>query len=445
MKHKRWIAFLLIAGMTLTLICSCKTKEEEDFSAQVGEFVENEAPEEKEEEPSEKEEKEPEKEEPEREEEKQPSEEEKKEEPSTEEKEEEPTPSEEEKKEGKVPSEESDPDPAPVTKETSGTPITIMVQNLKTSGSQTADYQGQRTDTLGRTGQANELYSRARRFRENVKRVDPDVILGCEGKTGWVKWFEEEAYFKSNYTLVYNWVSGVKEGVDNDSCTLVLFKTDQYELLDSGIFWYAEDPTKPGSFVEGGKHGCTWAKLKDKTTDAEFYALAIHIPNNSYEGGDSGFKCMEVLNTFIDGLPAGSYAFAGGDYNIGYRDAVYEGSVEFDKMFDLKDQALNMKADGLSEIGGNKGSVNTDYEKDKYGGIYGTPPVVSDPGDTQKIDHLMAKPNVNLAIDYWGYDYTTVSIPAENVVEGYVSDHYALVAKVRIGTDADYSQYQERA
>ena len=432
---KKWIALVLVLSLTLTLFSGCKNAKEEDFSAVADGKVENSTPDQ---------EKEPEKENSLSEPEEEPSSPKEETEPSEEKKptEDEKEPEKESETPQETPAEKEEDASSPVTKEFSGTPITFLVQNLKTSGAQTADYQGQRTDTLGRTGQANELYSRARRFRENVKRVDPDVILGCEGKSGWVKWFEEEPFFHDNYTLVYNWVSGVKEGVDNDSCTLVLFKKAKYQLLDSGIFWYNDDTSKPGSFIDGKHHGCTWAKLKDKSTGAEFYALGIHIPNNSYEGGDSGFKCMEVLNAFIDKLPKGSYAFAGGDYNIGYRDAVYMGSVEFDRMYDLKDQALNMQKDGLAEIGGNKGSVNQEYEKEKYGGIYGTPPIIEDPGNTQKIDHLMAKPNPNLAIDFWGYDYTHVAVPAENVVDGYVSDHYALVAKVRIGTDVDYSQYQ---
>lgn len=430
---KKQIALFLIFCLLLSALWGCKKAEKEDFSAETDALIGAETTPEKEEEP----EKEPQKEE-----EKAPTSEDR--EPAPEkEAEEKPSdlPSEKEEDE-KEPSKEENKAPDAVTKESSGTAVTIMVQNLKTSGHQTPWTQGQRTDSLGRSGQANELYSRARRFRENVKRVQPDVILGCEGKTGWIDWFEKDAYFSSHYTLVYEWVSGVKEGIDNDSCTPVLFKTAKYELLDSGMFWYNENTTKPGCFIEGKFSGCSWAKLKDKESGAEFYALPIHIPNNSYEGGDSGFRCMEVLNSFIEKLPEGSYAFAGGDYNIKYRDPVYMGSVEFDRMFDLKDQALNMKADGLAEIGGNSGSVNTLYEKEVYGGIYGTPPIIEAPQNTQAIDHLMAKPNPHLAIDYWGYDYTHVGLGAENVADGYVSDHYALVAKVRIGTTADYSQYQ---
>ncbi len=444
MKMKRWIALLLIAAMTLVMVCSCKTNTgTEHDEAAIGEFVEQEETDNGdinskpggsseddddkklgEDEPSdEKDEPADEKDEP----------SDEKDEPSDEKDE----PSDEKDE----PSDEQGGDVKPVEKETSGTPVTVMVQNLKTTGNQKG-IAGEREDTLGRKGQANESYQRMRRFRENVKRVDPDVILTCEGTPAWLDWLQNETYFKGTYTCLYQYRS--PQGAEIDQGTPLLFKTDKYELVESGHFWHSATPDKEYSFcwdIED-RRVCTWAKLKDKKTGSEFYAYTCHINNNSHSGGTNGIQTMELYQQVLSKLPKGSYAFVGGDYNISYRDAVYEMSMNWDEMIDLKDQALNMQEHGLTEIGGNKGSVNQDYEKDKYGGLYGTPPIVADPGDTQKIDHLMAKPNPNMAVDFWGYDYTTTALESEGVVEGYVSDHYALVVKMRIDTNADYSQYQ---
>ncbi|MBQ8600676.1 MAG: hypothetical protein IJ407_04770 [Clostridia bacterium] len=331
-------------------------------------------------------------------------------------------------------------DPAPVTKESSGTAITFMVQNLKTSGNQKG-VQGERTDTLERTGQANEVYSRSRRFRENVKRVDPDVILTCEGTPAWIDWFETDSYFSSNYTLLYMYRA--PEGFEINQATPLLYKTNKYTVVESGHFWHSETPKKQSlCYDTEGYRVATWALLKDNKTGDEFYAYTCHIDNNSYDGGTAGISTMEQYQTMLSQLPEDSFAFVGGDYNISYQDAIYEMTMDWERMIDLKDQALNMKEDGLAEIGGNSGSVNTDYEKDKYGGLYGTPPIQDAPNGSSALDHLMAKPNANMAVDYWGYDYTTTALPEENVAEGYVSDHYAVVVKVRINTTADYSQYQ---
>ncbi len=341
--------------------------------------------------------------------------------------------------------EEGTDEPTPITKEESGVPLTIMVQNLRTAGTQNANTQGQRTDTLGRTGQANELYSRARRFRENVKRVDPDVILGCEGTIGWIQWFQSNDYFKKNYDLVYHWADGGKAPVGNDGSKPILYKKARFTLLDQGVFWYSETPTHPSFFTSGeAMKNCTWAKLKEKESGEVFYAYAIHIRNDAHleDSAGTGWKSLDLLIKTAENLPKGSYAFFGGDYNIRYRDDVYQMCMNFDVMLDLKDQALNMAKDGLSEIGGNSGSVCPEYEREATGGNYGTPKIIAAPR-SQLIDHLMAKTNPRMAVDYWGYDYTTTAVPEENVVEGYVSDHYALVVKLRIATDVDYSRYQD--
>ena len=58
------------------------------------------------------------------------------------------------------------------------------------------------------------------------------------------------------------------------------------------------------------------------------------------------------------------------------------------------------------------------------------------------IDHLMAKPNPHLAVDYWGLNWKGYEALDEQVKFGYISDHYGVVVKVRLNTNADYSQYQ---
>ena len=451
MKMKRWIALLLIAAMTLMMVCSCKTKTgNEDDEATIGEFVEQEETDNGDinSKPG----------------------------SSSDDDDDNGTDGTDDTDngtddthygtddtdngtddtdsgsddtdngtddtdDGSDDTDSGSDDPAPVEKESSGTAVTIMVQNLKTTGNQKG-IQGEREDTLGRKGQANESYQRMRRFRENVKRVDPDVILTCEGTPAWLDWLQNETYFKTTYTCLYHYRS--PEGAEIDQGTPLLFKTDKYELVDSGHFWHSATPDKEYSlcFDIEDRRVCTWAKLRDKSTGAEFYAYTCHINNNSNSGGTNGLQTMELYQEVLSKLPEGSYAFVGGDYNISYRDAVYAMSMDWDRMIDLKDMALNMQEDGLTEIGGNNGSVNQDYEKDKYGGLYGTPPIVDNPGNTQMIDHLMAKPSANMAVDFWGYDYTTTALEEEGVVEGYVSDHYALVVKVRIDTKADYSQYQ---
>ena len=112
--------------------------------------------------------------------------------------------------------------------------------------------------------------------------------------------------------------------------------------------------------------------------------------------------------------------------------------MEWDKMIDLRDMALNMQEDGLTEVGNTNGSLCTTYETGETQDYHDE----DTKHGTRSIDHLMAKPNPHMAVDFWGINWEGYEVPEEKVKFGYVSDHYGLVVKVRIGTTADYSQYQ---
>ncbi|MBQ8599815.1 MAG: hypothetical protein IJ407_00330 [Clostridia bacterium] len=443
---KRWLVLLLILSLTLALFCGCKTKNEEDFTAEVDSFVEQDEddtenkdidrePTDGDEEPADT---------------KDPVSENQataddKKEPTDDTKEpidENQVPANDNKEpadDTKEPADGNDGEATPVTKETSGTPVTFLIQNLKTSGTQKGVY-GERG------GYSNTLYNRSRRLRAEIQDTEADVVLGCEGKTGWIDFFETDPYISENYGLVYKWCESTAHGAAgttnfNDNATPILYRKSRFELADSGYFWYGDTPDEPSlPFGDATSHFriCSWAKLRDKQSGEEFYAYAIHIHDTTHLGGDTGIKSMGQLISTIDKLPEGSYAFLGGDYNIAYRSATYYASMEWDKMIDLQDMALNMKDDGLTEIGNTGCSLCSTWETGETQDYHD----VDTSHNARHIDHLMAKPNPHMAVDYWSINWEGYEVPEEQVKFGYVSDHYGVVVKVRIGTDADYSQYQ---
>ncbi len=418
---KRWVVMILILSMTLALFCGCKIENPDDFTAETdkeigfetpedepGDQPEDESADQPEEEPSDRPADEPEAgpiDEP-------------VEEPSDQ-------PADELSKEP------AGDEPAAVTKETSGTPITFLVQNLKVGGNQvgTIDERG---------GFSNNLYRRARRFREEVKDVDADVVLTCEGTPGWITFFESDPYLSENYDFVYQWrapdgFAAFPEG------TPLLYKSAKYTLVESGHFWHSKTPNRQSICYDTDNYRiCTWVKLKDNATGAEFYAYTCHIDNNSYEGGTAGVSTMEQYQTMLSKLPEDAFAFVGGDYNITYRDPIYEMTMDWEKMFDLQDMALNMKDDGLAEVGNTGCSLCSTWETGAARDYHDEDTKFT----ARHIDHLMAKPNPHLAVDYWNINWKGYESPEEQVKFGYISDHYGLVVKVRIGTKADYSQYQ---
>lgn len=307
--------------------------------------------------------------------------------------------------------------------DTSGVPITILVQNLKHSGTSL----GSKNDGTG-----NNIYNRIRRFKTMVDKYDPDIILGQEARVGWTEAFKSDLFCQT-YEMFFRERGPV--GVPgSDEGTTLQYKKSKFKLLDNGFFWLSETPKVPSRFFDDeGEYGriVAWAKLKDKASGVEFYCYSNHFGF----GKEGPLKAQEQLNETFAALPEGSYAFVGGDWNVEYRDDDYMMMMDWDRLIDLRDMSMNLKADGYAiTFGGMYGSTS--------GGKFDREEPDPTPGNKHQIDYLMAKPNPHMAVDYYGFDYTPYTYPADDIKEGYISDHYGLVVKLRLDTDADYSSYQ---
>ena len=417
MRLQKWITLLLIITMTLTLLCSCKSTEDEEASAVVDEWVgvkdtdsQEEQESEKEETPQEDESEEIESEE-ETPEESDPEEETPKEDAPKEE-----NPKEEEVGEEEIPEETDQP---AVKKESSGTSITFIIQNLYHGGSSF----GEKGDGTG-----NNLYNRTRRFKSMVETHDADVILTQEARRGWVAAFEDEALFANTYEMLYLYRSE-----DSQEATPLLYKKDKYTLLESGHFWLSETPnvSSPSYADDEGARISTWVHLQDKNTGAKFYAYSTHFGF----AADGPIRSQAQYIDLFNNMKKNEYAFVGGDWNVAYRDADYHGMMEWDSIIDLRDMAMNLYEDGLCELGGMMYSGNAGYNDETNN----MPHLAS---NGTQIDYLMMKPHPNVGLDYYGFDYNIYDYAADGVQKGNISDHFGVVVKLRIGTDADYSQYQ---
>ncbi len=433
---KRWIAMLLIAALTLALFCGCKTEEPEYFIAETDDLIsaetapENKEPEKEEEEAPSSETKEP---EPEKEEEKPEEEEPKEEEPPAEE---------------EAPQEETPSAPQAVEKETSGVAITFLVQNLKDSYKQRAFPNEQERGS-------NSLYRRAHRFSAQAKAQDPDVILCNEANAGWIEFLNNDQYLKSNYEMVYKYDEAGVNGCgyttvfgyetrlftndNNDMSSPILYKRSRFELMDSGHFWYSETPDRASNYEKDMAEYfqiCTWVQLKEKSSGEVLFAYSSRIENQGSYVEAVPTKSLNQLFDTAGQHSDSAYVFMGGTFNVDYRDSVYSACVDHKRAIDLKDMALNMKAVGIAKVENTGGTVCIAYEDGDSENFHPENSRFS----SMQLDHLMAKPHPHMAVDYWGVDRNRYK--NNDVNAGYISDHYGLVVKVRIGTKADYSQYQ---
>ncbi len=444
MTMKRWLCFLLIAVLSLGMLSGCKGAEEEDFGVADSIVEGDESTDPKDDKDPEDEKDDPKDEDPKEED---PKDEDPKEDEPKEENPKDEDPKDEDPKE-EDPKEETPADPnegeedlPPITKENSGVAITILTQNLRTSGTQ-------RGEKAERGSGDHNLWHRFRRLKSQVREWEPDVIMTQEGMSGHVNLLTTDPYFDQVYDIVWkNRGPNNDDSIVDDQSVPVLYKTSRFTLVDSGHFWLSETPHIPSigyGATEEYARITTWVRLKDKATGVELYAYSAHFAVTE----TFHIRAMEQFMNAFDKLKKGTYAFVAGDFNIRYKSFEYDSMLEWDRIIDLKDMALNMQADGLAQVEGDTGTVHSRY--DKNGKVQDEwaegEPDVEPFGDLRQIDHIFAKPDPHMAVDYWSVIYKQYGYDEgeEFVKNGYLSDHYGVVCKVRVDTQVDYSRYQHQ-
>ncbi len=441
MKYLRWISLMLVFVMVLTCVAGCKGAEEEEFGvtdSQIGSTDSGKDPsDEKEDDPQKpttpdknddpKEDQNPET--PEDPEEpkdpEDPKEPDEKDEPKDPQKPDNSQPEDPQKPDD---SEEDDPDEwKTMEKESSGVPITFMMQNIFHGGNDTIETSS--TDQY-------KLGNRMARWRSMVKANDPDIIFVQESRTGQIDFFDKDPYMSQVYDFTYHYRMESKAEAGGLQAEPVLYKTSKFKKLDEGYFWLSETPTIPSvSFDSTAQTGhiCNWVKLQEKSSGIVMYAYCVHI--DPY-GKSCPHRSMELYYEKAALAKEDEYVFFGGDFNQIYRNDYYNMMMDdWTKVFDFRDMAMYLYKDGLCELGGMGSSKNDAWKNE-------TVPQAN--GDGGQIDYLMGKPMPHMTIDYYGFDYAVYNDTAAGVPDGHISDHWGLVVKMRLDTDPDYSQYQRK-
>ena len=291
----------------------------------------------------------------------------------------------------------------------SGTPITFLTQNIRTGSSLTG---------VG-DGEENTIGIRRYRFKALVEKYDPDVICTQEVTPLWITQFES---LLTDYDMVYKMRSDASK-----EATPVHWKKDKYTLEDSGHFWLSPTPN-----VESSCYGepnipariTSWAKLKDKATNVSFYVYSTHF---GLGGGKVVIGAGNQLANELSLKPSGTYAFFMGDFNDAYQSTEYYTYVDMSRAIDLRDVASDMARYDICEMGDmRKGTFNGFKAEDGSGGF---------------IDHIIAKPNAKLAVDFYGVLYDQMGDEANNASVGFVADHFGVLCKVRINTSVSYADF----
>ncbi|WP_303208901.1 endonuclease/exonuclease/phosphatase family protein [Bacteroides oleiciplenus] len=107
---------------------------------------------------------------------------------------------------------------------------------------------------------------------------------------------------------------GREDGKEKGEYSALWYKKDRFTLIDSGYFWLSETPEVAGS--KGWDGACeriaSWAKLKDKVSGKEVFALNTHLDHVGVMARREGISLMlNKVNQLSDGLPV----IVTGDFN----------------------------------------------------------------------------------------------------------------------------------
>ncbi len=94
----------------------------------------------------------------------------------------------------------------------------------------------------------------------------------------------------------FDYVGGGRDdGKDAGEHSAIVYKTDRFQVLESGDFWLSETPDKPGL---GWDATCcnriaSWAKFRDKNTKKQFYLFNVHFDHQGVVARRESGKLME--------------------------------------------------------------------------------------------------------------------------------------------------------
>jgi endonuclease/exonuclease/phosphatase family metal-dependent hydrolase len=196
-----------------------------------------------------------------------------------------------------------------------------------------------------------------------------------------------------SYGVVGN---GRNDGQKKGEYAPIFYKKDKYDLIENGLFWLSEYPTKVGSIGWDAKQPriVTWVKLKKKRTNKTFIVANTHFDDI---GKVSRQKSIELITNWMSSFTC-PIIFTG-DLNDNTESMVYKSLSE--SPFGLKDADIHAKK--------HRG-VNYTFHN------FGTIPV----DKRSKIDYVFTS-NIKKV--------KSVEIPREHEHNGiFISDHNPVIA-----------------
>lgn len=112
-----------------------------------------------------------------------------------------------------------------------------------------------------------------------------------------------------------------REGETRGEYSAILYRSDRFDVLESGTFWFSDTPETPGSTSWGNMtiRICTWAHFRGR--EGELWMYNTHLDNHSHA---SRVKSAAMIGHRICARGEGAPVIVTGDFNADENDPAVE-------------------------------------------------------------------------------------------------------------------------
>ncbi len=207
---------------------------------------------------------------------------------------------------------------------------------------------------------------RAADIQDLILKNDPDILLLQEVSLDWLphmqSFMDGNGYSYYGYGR-YGGEMSAEEQIDGDQYIPILWKTDKYDLVESGHFWLSSTPdvVKSSDWVDGTTSKfprcVNYVILKDKQSGGELVTMNIHTdPESDMVRTNSCALAVEKLSQIANGRSV----VIGGDWNMGLMDTGYS-IMTSSGYLDLRVHAIDADTSGSFNAWGDREEGNFAY------------------------------------------------------------------------------------
>lgn len=164
---------------------------------------------------------------------------------------------------------------------------------------------------------------------------------------------------------------GRDDGKEKGEYAAIFYRTDMFEVLDSGDFWLSETPDQPGLGWDAAcPRICTWGRFRHVPSGKEFMYFNLHM---DHVGKQARIESAGLVKNKIRELGNGLPAMVSGDFNVDQTHKSYATLLGNDELRDAYQTAQLRYA--------LNGTFNN-YQTDGY--------------TTSRIDHIFVTPGIKV-------------------------------------------------